>query len=332
MCLSLAAIFIAATFSSVFSQTATHQTNPDLAPAIKLVREGESEKARDVLKSAVKINKRDGEAWYYLGIAYLQTSDFKKASDAFRKAIETRSDLAAPAHAGYAYALVLRNRLDSAANEANKALSIDPKNVEALYTLGIVNLRKGAKEEAVKQADAIVVLKPDFAAAYLLKSQALVSYTGGVLYPNIKEPRTERQSTYKSAAEALEKYLQFETDPRAAQPWKEQLETLKFYTGDKSAGEIYTGREVTTKIQLLAKPEPFYTTRARSEQVTGTVVLKCVFASNGMVKHILVVEALPHGLTAAAIAAAKQIQFIPATRDGKPVSMWMQLEYNFNLY
>lgn len=30
--------------------------------------------------------------------------------------------------------------------------------------------------------------------------------------------------------------------------------------------------------------------------------------------------------------AARNIKFIPATKDGKPVSMSMQLEYNFNLY
>jgi hypothetical protein len=43
-------------------------------------------------------------------------------------------------------------------------------------------------------------------------------------------------------------------------------------------------------------------------------------------------QSLPYGLTEAAIAAARQIKFEPATLDGKPVSMFMQLEYNFNLY
>jgi hypothetical protein len=57
-----------------------------------------------------------------------------------------------------------------------------------------------------------------------------------------------------------------------------------------------------------------------------------VFAGDGSIKHILVVEGLPHRLTEAAIAAARQIKFEPATLDGKPVSMFMQLEYNFNLY
>ena len=45
---------------------------------------------------------------------------------------------------------------------------------------------------------------------------------------------------------------------------------------------IFTGKDVTTKARLLAKPEPQYTEDARKNQVTGTVVLKVVFASNGI--------------------------------------------------
>jgi TonB family protein len=100
--------------------------------------------------------------------------------------------------------------------------------------------------------------------------------------------------------------------------------------GDYS--RIFTGREVTSKARLLSKPEPQYTEDARKNQITGTVVLKVVFSSNGQVTNIRTVSGLPYGLTERAIAAARQIKFVPATKDGHQVSMWMQLEYNFNLY
>src|SRR5688572_20818664 len=108
--LTVAAIVIVIAASSGFSQTPAPTPNPALAPAIKLLRDGENKKALDSFKRALKENKADGEAWYYLGIVHLQLSEFKKGSDAFKKAIQLRPDLAAPAHAGYAYALVLRNR------------------------------------------------------------------------------------------------------------------------------------------------------------------------------------------------------------------------------
>jgi hypothetical protein len=41
---------------------------------------------------------------------------------------------------------------------------------------------------------------------------------------------------------------------------------------------------------------------------------------------------LADGLTANSIRAARQIRFVPAMKDGKPVSMFMLLEYPFNLY
>jgi TonB family protein len=325
---TVTAIVIAIAASSVFSQTPAPTPNPALAPAIKLLRDGENKKALDSFKRALKENKADGEAWYYLGVVHLQLGEFKKGSDAFKKAIQLRPDFAAAAHGGYAYALVLRNRLNEATISANKALTVDPKNIEALYTLGIVDLRRGAREEAVKKADTLIALEPDFAAAYLLKSQAFVS-TGNAFHPN-SIPKDERQLRYRSAAEALEKYLQLENDPGLAATWKEQLETLKFHGGDR--GDVYIGREVTTKVKLISKPEPAYTQIARNQQITGTVVLRCVFASDGTVKHILVVQSLPNGLTEQSIAAAKKIKFIPAMLNGYPVSMWMQLEYNYNLY
>ncbi len=100
--------------------------------------------------------------------------------------------------------------------------------------------------------------------------------------------------------------------------------------GDYS--KIFTGKEVTAKARLISKPEPQYTEDARKNQITGTVVLKVVFASSGQVTNIRTVSGLPNGLTERAIAAARLIKFVPATKDGHQVSMWMQLEYNFNLY
>lgn len=93
-----------------------------------------------------------------------------------------------------------------------------------------------------------------------------------------------------------------------------------------------TGKNVTLKAAVIAKPEPRYTEDARRNQITGTVVLRVVFSSSGAVTDIKVVSGLPHGLTERAIEAGRQIRFIPAIKDGHFVSMYIQLEYNFNLY
>ena len=99
-----------------------------------------------------------------------------------------------------------------------------------------------------------------------------------------------------------------------------------------ASGTVLTGRQVARKAVLIMKPEPAYTEAARMKRITGTVVLKAIFASNGSVENIIITSALPEGLTERAVDAARKIKFIPAMKDGKFVSMWMQLEYNFNLY
>ena len=95
---------------------------------------------------------------------------------------------------------------------------------------------------------------------------------------------------------------------------------------------VFTGREVTRKAWVVAKPEPTYTEEARQRQVVGTVVLRGVFSSSGKVTSLRVLSGLPHGLTEKALSAARNIKFIPAMKDGKYASMYIQLEYNFNLY
>lgn len=104
-------------------------------------------------------------------------------------------------------------------------------------------------------------------------------------------------------------------------------------SGGRSGSEqTFPVREVEQRARLLFKPEPQYTEEARRNQVTGTVMLRVVFSSSGEVVQIRAVRTLPFGLTERAIAAARQIKFVPAMKSGHAVSVHMQLEYNFNLY
>ncbi|HEX8845961.1 MAG TPA: energy transducer TonB [Pyrinomonadaceae bacterium] len=95
---------------------------------------------------------------------------------------------------------------------------------------------------------------------------------------------------------------------------------------------IYNPKEVTQPARIISRPDPQYTEKARENQVSGTVVLRAVLSASGQVTNIRTVSGLPDGLTERAIAAARQIKFAPATKDGRAVSQYIQIEYNFNLY
>ncbi len=106
--------------------------------------------------------------------------------------------------------------------------------------------------------------------------------------------------------------------------------------GGNLGGTDYTknfaAKDVTRKANIIAKPEPGYTEEARKNNVTGEVLLRVVLSSNGTVTGVSVKKGLPDGLTEKAIAAAKQIKFTPAEKDGRKVSQYTTLAYSFNIY
>lgn len=316
------------------AQTASPDNSQRLR-GIELYNQHNYSEAIRSLKQAVKKDKSDADAWYYLGLALFEDPKaVKDSSKAFETATKLRPNFAA-AHASFAYLLLVRNKNAEAAREAQAALTLDPTISNAYYVRGVTRLRAGDRKEAVEDAERAIKLTPQLAFSYLLKSEALVSFFGDSVIATDDASKESAKDRYRQAAEALEKYLQLApADPYRA-TWVQQLESLKYFANSTKPNEprlVYSGKEVTTKARVLSKPEPQYTEEARSRGVTGTVVLRCVFTAERAVKHCLILKALPLGLTEQSIKAAKQVKFIPATVEGRPVSMYIQMEYNFNLY
>lgn len=310
-------------------------TDPAVDRGIQLYQQGDAKGAIRQLQAALRTNKEDPQSWYYLGLSLTRDGQYKEASRAYEAATKLKPDWAS-ARAGLAFTLLLRNKLKEALSEAERALTIDSGFVDAHYTIGVVRLRTGDNARAIEAAEAVIRLNPNYPQAYLLKSQALVSFFQGSELPANDESNDKRLARYKEAAESLEKYLKLSPGTKSEATWREQLEALQFSASMlERAGDTRTtfaAREVTEKARVLKKQEPSYTERARQNQVSGTVILRAVFTADGQVKHIIVVRGLPDGLTEQSIAVARTIKFIPATKDGRPVSMWMELQYNFYLY
>ncbi len=89
---------------------------------------------------------------------------------------------------------------------------------------------------------------------------------------------------------------------------------------------------VSVRAIITFKPEPGFTEEARKNNVTGIVRLRAVLSASGEVSNLSVVKGLPDGLTEKAMQAARQIKFRPAQKDGRTVSQYVVLEYNFNIY
>lgn len=105
------------------------------------------------------------------------------------------------------------------------------------------------------------------------------------------------------------------------------------FTGNNpsGAGEVQTmTRDLRPTIIFRARAK--YTELARQNKVQGSVILSVIYGADGSIRDIRVQRGLPDGLTEEAIAAVRQIRFNPATREGRPVSVRGNIEYNFTLY
>src|SRR5436190_3513005 len=90
--------------------------------------------------------------------------------------------------------------------------------------------------------------------------------------------------------------------------------------------------KVTEPIKIISKPQARYTDATRQNNFTGQVQLRITFLASGQIGSVTAVSSLPYGLTEQAIAAAKQIRFEPAKRDGVPYTVTKTFQYGFNIY
>jgi tetratricopeptide (TPR) repeat protein len=201
------------------------------------------------------------------------------------------------------------------------------------HFLGLAYARQGDEKEAHKAMGSAVRLR-------------LRRLTPGAVADSKKSYREwtteEREAVrlryaarYREALASVESYLQL--NPPDADFWREQADSLKFYgqhseTPEATKTLFQSGDEGIVKAVVHSRPEPLYTEEARRNQATGTIVLRCVADAGGTVKHVLALRLLPYGLTEKAIAVARGIKFTPATKDGRPVSQIIMLEYNFNVF
>lgn len=91
--------------------------------------------------------------------------------------------------------------------------------------------------------------------------------------------------------------------------------------------EIPVIRPVDTKATISAKPEPQFTRRDRERYHRQEIILRATLCGSGKVTDIKVRQGLTPEMDAAAIDAARLIQFTPAEKDGKKASSAVMLRY-----
>src|SRR5436190_14429688 len=83
--------------------------------------------------------------------------------------------------------------------------------------------------------------------------------------------------------------------------------------------------------RVLYAPDPEYSEEARRAKYQGTCVLSLIVGPDGLPRDIRVANSLGMGLDEKAIEAIRTWRFDPARKDGKPVSVAINVEVTFRL-
>lgn len=100
--------------------------------------------------------------------------------------------------------------------------------------------------------------------------------------------------------------------------------------GGFGGGVFEVGGGVTPPT-ILYRRDPIYSEDARKAQYEGTVVLEAIVHRDGSVEILRVIRGLGLGLDENAMDALREWRFRPATRQGVPVDVAVNIEVNFRL-
>jgi TonB family protein len=226
--------------------------------------------------------------------------------------------------------LFFQNDNAGAITALRRAVKKEKNDLRAWHFIGLALSLAGQTDDARKAHEK----------AAKIGEQLLVRQYDAAPLKLLLERQKQLKTLIDEAAESAEAYLQLSAQPsrKKVSEWQERAEFLREFSwliehsNDTGPNRIFAPQDVTTKAKILSRAEPQYTEDARQHDVRGVVILRAVLAADGQVRGIRPIRMLPYGLTMKAVKAARQMNFIPATLNGEPVSQWIQLEYHFNLY
>lgn len=220
-------------------------------------------------------------------------------------------------------------KTDEAVTALRAVVKRDRNDLRAWHFLGLALEQKGDTAEARKAHEKAATLGEN-----ALSAQLGDASNSGEVSKRLAPLREQLADAAKSAQKCLT--LAPLPSGKKLREWQLRADYLQVFSEIANAPpgiqRLMSTKEVSVKPRILSKPEPQYSEEARRKQTRGTVRLRAILAANGQVVGISVLAGLPNGLTEEAIIAARRIRFLPALKDGQPVSTFVQLEYNFDVF
>jgi len=157
-------------YKRLFNMAPTDLKAMYLKQARTMNRKGDTQKCIGFLENIVRIDNRDIEILYKLGVAYEKNKQIEPALKAYQRVISLKPDYA-KAHYRKALLLIRKQDYKDALTALEKAVEIKSDSAELYFRLGQVNDRLKEFQKAIDYFNKAVKINPDFLAVY--KNMAL---------------------------------------------------------------------------------------------------------------------------------------------------------------
>jgi TonB family protein len=287
---------------------------------------GRIDDAQHDLERSEELNPSDRGTYYHLGLAHYFKGEFKESAAQFQGCARNSKEKVDVLECdAWLYPSLFRAGEKAEAQRLLDGITPDPSIAgHPAWYLDRLLLFKGAKTE-------------DQVAANLNSEGALslesIGYSIG-LWHLLSGREAKAREYYQKV---LSGDMPFAWGYRAARADLSRIGSAKGYEADKLNAETLVGSQIyrvgggVSAPRVIFAPDPKYSDEAREAKVEGKVVLWCVVDKNGDVRDIKVARTLGHGLDARAVEAVKEWKFQPATKDGAPVPVEINVEVNFRL-
>ncbi|MEO6922742.1 MAG: energy transducer TonB [Bryocella sp.] len=103
-------------------------------------------------------------------------------------------------------------------------------------------------------------------------------------------------------------------------------------SGGNTGGGVYHVGGGVSEPKLLKEVEPEFSEEARKAKFSGNVEVYLFIDPNGNPTHVRCARDIGMGLCGKAVDAVRQYKFKPAMKDGKPVTVDMYIDVNFQIF
>jgi TonB family protein len=106
-------------------------------------------------------------------------------------------------------------------------------------------------------------------------------------------------------------------------------------SGDQQGEDNHAVRNVGGSVRpptLIYQVDPSFSEQARKAKKSGEVLVSLIVEEDGTPQQVRVVRGVGYGLDENAVNAVRQYRFEPATENGKPVRVHIQVQVRFQIF